>query len=66
MSIDTENHDPEFVQRANGKLIFGGAMVGMVFFICAIGFLMLFGVPSSEQGGAQQQAASQQQPAAAR
>jgi hypothetical protein len=65
MSIDTENHDPEHVQRANGRLIFGGAMIGAVFFIAALAWLVLIGPPSSHkeagQGQPQQQAATQQQ-----
>ena len=62
MSIDSENHDPEFVREANGKLIFGGAIFGMALFICAIGALLIFGVPGG-MPGPQQQAASQQVPA---
>jgi hypothetical protein len=64
MSIDTENHDPPHVQEANGKLIFGGAMIGAVFFIAALAWLVLIGPPSSHkeagQGQPQQQATSQQ------
>ena len=71
--IDRENHDPEEVQRANGRLIFGGAIVGMTLFIGAMAALITFGVPfgggpaqpTAQTGTGQQQAAAgQARPAA--
>ena len=61
MSIDSENHDPEFVQRANGRLLFATAIFGMVFFIGAMGLLITFGVPFDGHplGGQAQQASGQ-------
>lgn len=51
------NNDPDDVQRGNGRLIFGGAVFGMVFFIGALALLFTFGVPFGGHTDAPQQAA---------
>jgi hypothetical protein len=63
MSIDTErglsgeNHDPEDVQRGNGRVIVGGVIFGLVFIVCAFATLLTVGVPfgaHNEQASAPQ------------
>jgi hypothetical protein len=43
--VSAENHDPEIIQRGNGRLIVGGVIFGLVFIVCAFAVLLTIGVP---------------------
>jgi len=45
MSDPSRNRDPESVQRANGRLIVGGVIFGLIFVVCAFAVLLTVGVP---------------------